>query len=304
MSEPSASDIHLRGLFAYLPASAQPYAVMARLDRPIGWWLLLLPGWWMIALYAPHWGAVFFYMAIFLIGAVCLRAAGCVINDMWDRHIDKKIARTATRPLAAGTVSLGAAFLFLALLGLIGLGILLQLPYSAWLTGIASLPLIIIYPLAKRITGWPQAVLGLTFSWGILLAASCFVPILDVPLIWIFYVGTVFWVIGYDTIYAVQDLADDALTGVKSSALTLGRFVHRGVALFYMLAAVIWAYALYGEFGLSIWILGWLAAALHMGWQVRNIRLDDPDQARQLFISNRDCGLLLLAGLLLQRLIA
>ena len=191
------TDIQLTGWLGYLPEFLKPYAVIARLDRPIGWWLLLLPGWWSIILFAPDTGVMISTLLYFLIGAIVLRASGCVINDMWDRDIDSQVARTAGRPLASGAMSLSAALMFLLVLSTIGLFILVQLPVSAWLAGIASLPLIILYPLAKRVTGWPQLVLGLTFSWGIFLGTSCFVTILDAPAIWLLYIGTVLWAVSY-----------------------------------------------------------------------------------------------------------
>jgi len=298
-----SSDIQLTGWLSYLPLKLQPFAVIARLDRPIGWWLLLLPGWWVIILFAADNTALLSTLIYFLIGAVTLRASGCVINDMWDRDIDQKVARTSNRPLANGTLSLTSAFVFLGLLALIGLMILLQLPVSAWLTGVASLPLIILYPLAKRFTGWPQFVLGLTYSWGIFLGASCFVPILEMPAIWLLYIGTVFWVIGYDTIYAVQDMADDQDIGVRSSALSLGKNLHLGVFCFYAFASTFWAIGLFLSLGLGIWLIGWTAAILHLVWQLRKLDVTMPDRARSLFISNRDCGLFLAAGLLLERFV-
>lgn len=298
-----SSDIQLTGWLSYLPDFLKPYAVIARLDRPIGWWLLLLPGWWAIIMFAPELSDMVQMLLYFLIGAVVLRASGCVINDMWDRDIDRKVARTANRPLANGTLSLFSAFIFLFILAIIGLFILLQLPISAWLTGIASLPLVILYPLAKRYTGWPQSVLGLTFSWGIFLGASCFTPFLQMPEIWLLYFGTVLWVIGYDTIYAVQDMKDDLDVGVRSSALSLGQYLHIGVFSLYALAAGFWFMSFFMLYGIGAWIIGWGCTLIHLSWQVRKLDRDVPDKARLLFISNRDCGLLLAAGLLLQRVI-
>ena len=299
------TDIQLTGWLGYLPEFLKPYAVIARLDRPIGWWLLLLPGWWSIILFAPDTGVMTSTLLYFLIGAIVLRASGCVINDMWDRDIDSQVARTAGRPLASGAMSLSAALIFLLLLSVIGLFILVQLPVSAWLAGIASLPLIILYPLAKRVTGWPQLVLGLTFSWGIFLGTSCFVAILDVPAIWLLFIGTVLWVIGYDTIYAVQDMEDDKDVGVRSSALSLGSNLRIGVLSFYTGAACFWAFGLYLLIGAGPWMIGWLAAAMHLGWQItqlsNNISGHLSERAKHLFISNRDCGLLLAAGLLAER---
>ena len=296
----NASDIQLKGWLAALPRPLHPYLILGRLDRPIGWWLLLLPGWFVLAWQMRDPVQSGQLMMLFLIGAVVMRAAGCVINDIWDRDIDKKIARTASRPIASGTVSVIQALLFLAFLSLIGLGVLLQLPMAAWIAGIASLPLVVIYPLAKRITGWPQMVLGLTFSWGALLAEVALTKDMPSWPVWLLYLGCVFWVIGYDTIYAVQDMTDDRKTGVRSSALSLGRYLVPGVAGFYALAWVIWGMAFYGGSGLQIgWLLGWVGAGLHGIWQIRQLNTDSPTRALQLFKSNRDLGLILTAGLML-----
>ena len=300
---PSASDIRLDGFWQYLPASAYPYITLARLDRPIGWWLLLLPGWWVLAGYSPDIGTALFLMGIFLIGAIVMRAAGCVINDLWDRNIDKKIARTSTRPLASGQISLFSAFLFLALLVGIGLVLLLQFPPRSWLVGLSAGPLILLYPLAKRVFGFPQAILGLTFSWGVPVAASLLWagwPPFGLMLI---YIGTVFWVIGYDTIYAIQDMADDKITGVKSSALTLGRYLQIGVALSYGMAAGCWGIGFYSLSGTGFWMTGMILAISHLGWQAVQIETDNPDKALRLFKSNRDTGLLLTAGFLIDQLL-
>ena len=296
------TDIQLTGWLAILPDFLKPYAVIARLDRPIGWWLLLLPGWWTIILFAPNIKQMSLTLAYFLIGAIILRASGCVINDMWDRDIDRQVARTAQRPLASGSLQLSSAFIFLFVLAIIGLAVLLQLPASAWLTGIASLPLIILYPLAKRVTGWPQFVLGLTYSWGIFLGASCFVSVTETPAIWVLYGATVLWVIGYDTIYAVQDMTDDEMVGVRSSPLSLGGHLNLGVLLLYSGALIFWGLGFYMLLGAGLWSIGWLAAAGHLAWQIRRLSVSALDNARRLFVSNRDCGLLLAAGLLAERL--
>ena len=221
-SQTHHTDISLPDWWRRLPAATYPYLLIARLDRPIGWWLLLLPGWWVIPLAAADPAAMVRLMALFLIGAVTMRAAGCVVNDLWDRRLDRQVERTAARPLAAGTVSVMQALVFLALLCLVGLAILLQLPVMAVIAGIAALPLVVLYPLAKRVTWWPQAVLGLTFSWGVPLgwaAASAAIPPAELLFV---YAGSVAWVFGYDSIYAVQDMTDDHKVGVKSSALGLG----------------------------------------------------------------------------------
>jgi 4-hydroxybenzoate polyprenyltransferase len=246
-------------------------------------------------------------MGLFLVGAVTMRAAGCVINDMWDRKLDRRVERTAGRPLAAGTVSLLQAWCFVALLCAIGLAVLLQLPATAILTGIAALPLVILYPLAKRVTWWPQAVLGLTFSWGVPLGWTATTQALPASGEWLpaslIYAGSVAWVFGYDTIYAVQDMADDRAVGVKSSALGLGRYLRLGVATAYLLAAILIGTGLWQLLGQGPWLAGGLAATLHLAWQVRQIDAADPAGALRLFRSNRDAGLLLTAGLMISGLI-
>ena len=295
-----ASDIHLRGWLAALPRPLHPYLILGRLDRPIGWWLLLLPGWFVLAWRTSEPAGAAYLMILFWVGAVVMRAAGCVINDVWDRDIDKKIARTASRPLASGAVSVLQALMYLAILSVIGLGVLLQLPLAAWIAGIASLPLVVVYPLAKRITGWPQIVLGLTFSWGALLAEVALYEQMPSWPVWLFYLGCVFWVIGYDTIYAVQDMADDRKTGVRSSALSLGAYLIPGVASFYAIGWMIWGLAFYLQGGFQTgWLIGWLGAGCHCIWQCRLLGGADPVIALRLFKSNRDLGLILTAGLML-----
>ena len=296
------TDIDLSGWLRYLPGFCHPYLLIARLDRPIGWWLLLLPGWWVIPVAAPDIGVTWHLMALFLVGAISMRAAGCVVNDMWDRRLDRRVERTAGRPLAAGTISLFSAFLFLAGLCLIGLVVLVQLPFLAVLTGIAALPLVVLYPLAKRITWWPQAVLGLTFSWGIPLgwtAASGSAPPAALAFI---YAGSVAWVFGYDTIYAVQDMADDRKVGVRSSALGLGRHLRAGVASAYALAIAGIGYGLWLFLGGGIWLVALAAMATHLGWQTLRLDEGDPAMALRLFKSNRDAGLILTAGLVVHQM--
>jgi 4-hydroxybenzoate polyprenyltransferase len=215
------TDIQSRGWWHWLPASWHPFIYLARLDRPIGWWLLLLPGWWSIALGATSLGAMVWIMMLFLVGAIATRAAGCIINDMWDRRLDQRVARTSARPLAAGTISMLQAGLFLVMLGLIGLFILFQLPVLAIYVGLAAAPLVVLYPLAKRVTWFPQFVLGLTFSWGVFLGWVAVTGTLPDQSIMLIYAGCAAWVFGYDTIYAIQDMQDDRIVGVKSSALAL-----------------------------------------------------------------------------------
>ncbi|MEC7361070.1 MAG: 4-hydroxybenzoate octaprenyltransferase [Pseudomonadota bacterium] len=298
------TDIDLSGWWRHLPSGCHPYILVARLDRPIGWWLLLLPGWWVIPVAAPGIGAGFYLMALFLAGAVAMRAAGCVVNDLWDRRLDSQVERTAGRPLAAGTIGIFEALLFLGLLCAIGLTVLVQLPFFAILTGIAALPLVILYPLAKRVTWWPQAVLGLTFSWGVPLgwaAASGSPPPAALALV---YAGSVAWVFGYDTIYAIQDMADDREVGVKSSALGLGRHLRAGVATAYALAVAGLGLGFWLLIGTGIWVAALFAMALHLAWQSYRLDAGDPAMALRLFKSNRDAGLILTAGLVINQIAA
>jgi len=299
------TDIRSHGWWRWLPPILHPYVYISRLDRPIGWWLLLLPGWWAIALGAPGFSSMVWFMLLFLIGAIVTRAAGCIINDMWDRQLDQLVARTSARPLAAGTMSMRQASLFLIALGLIGLLVLFQLPILAVYIGVAAAPLVILYPLAKRVTWFPQFVLGLTFSWGVFLgwaAVTDSLPNLSLVLV---YAGCAAWVFGYDTIYAVQDMDDDQKVGVKSSALALAGNIKAGVAAAYCLAVLLIAAGLLlhdQQSGLTGW-LGLAAMALHLGNQIRIVRIDDAVLALALFKSNRNAGLLLAAGLMLDRLL-
>ena len=289
-----------------MPPASHPYLMLARFDRPIGWWLLLLPGWWVIAAASDDLGAMLRMMGLFLIGAVTMRAAGCVVNDLWDRRLDQRVERTAARPLASGAVSILQAMVFLAGLCLVGLAVLLQLPIAAIVTGIAALPLVVLYPLAKRVTWWPQGVLGLTFSWGVPLgwtAATGALPAPDLlPALFLVYAGSVAWVFGYDTIYAVQDMEDDRIVGVRSSALGLGRHLHSGVAAAYGGAVAGLAGGFFMLLGSGIWIAGLAVMAVHLAWQVRSLNAHDPATALRLFKSNRDAGLCLVAGLFLHSL--
>ena len=297
------TDIRLIGWWARLPKAWHPYLYLARFDRPIGWWLLLLPSWWIIPLAAPSPVQMLSLMLLFLTGAVVMRAAGCVINDMWDRRIDLRVERTQSRPIAAGTVSIFQAFLFLAALSLIGLLVLLALPLTAFWVGVASLPLIIVYPLAKRFTWWPQFVLGLTFSWGVPLGWAAASASWPSPAIWLIYLGTVGWVFGYDTIYAVQDIEDDPQAGVKSSALGFGVHLHKGVAIAYAISVVLMGAGLFWHVGMGFWSVGLGLMAAHLARQVTQLRVDDAAGALRLFQSNRNAGLILTAAMMGDHLI-
>ena len=298
------SDINPHGWWRRLPGRFHPYILLGRFDRPIGWWLLLLPGWWIIPVVSTDTLRMGELMLLFLVGAVTTRAAGCVINDLWDRRLDRRVERTAGRPLAAGTIGIGAALVFLGGLGLIGLLVLLRLPVAAILTGFAALPLVILYPLAKRVTWWPQAVLGLTFSWGVPLAwaaagAAQALPPLALLAV---YAGSVAWVFGYDTIYAVQDMEDGRIVGVRSSALGLGRHLKAGVATAYALALIGLGAGFWSLIGPGPWLAALGLMALHLGWQVRRLAVADPAGALRLFQSNRDAGLILTAGMVVTHL--
>jgi len=283
----------------WLPPGLRPFARLARLDRPIGTWLLLLPGWWAITL-ANFGTPSKELLLLFVAGALVMRGAGCTYNDIIDRDIDTQVERTAKRPLPSGQVSVTAAWIFLGVQLALGLFILLQLNTAAIIVGAASLVLVFSYPFMKRITYWPQAWLGLTFNWGVLLGWAAVRGTLDwaaLPL----YIAGVFWTLSYDTIYAHQDREDDALVGVKSSALALGRLTKPFVAVMYALT-----FALITFVSLRIVVPGWPAlvclgaAGLHLIWQVVTLDINDPANCLRRFQSNRDFGLLILASLLLQ----
>lgn len=273
----------------FLPEATRPYARLARLDRPIGTWLLLLPCWWGTAL-APGGAGRWDLFVLFAIGALTMRGAGCVINDLWDRDIDRKVARTATRPLASGRIGVPAALAFLALLLLIGLGVLLQLERPAIVTGIAVMGVVVLYPLAKRVTFWPQLVLGVAFNWGALVGWAAVRGVIETPAI-LLYAAGLLWTLGYDTIYAHQDKADDAEIGVKSTALLFGRQTRAWLAGFYAGTTGLLVAAGMSSGAAWTYYAALAAAALHFVWQVASIDLDDPRDCLAKFKSNRDAGL-------------
>jgi 4-hydroxybenzoate polyprenyltransferase len=287
------------------PQWTRPYLRLARLDRPIGSWLLLMPCWWSAALSAgmAHQIAPLPRdIALFFVGAFAMRGAGCTWNDITDRDLDAKVERTRSRPIPAGQVSVGQALTFLVLQALIGLAVLLQFNRFAVFTGIASLIIVAIYPFMKRITWWPQVVLGLAFSWGALMGFAVTFARLDAPAL-LLYAGSIAWVIGYDTIYAHQDAEDDALIGIKSTARLFGARTHQALVICYGLAVVLIALALlYAGAGLAAWI-GLVAFAAHLIRQIRRLRIGDGALCWRLFLSNRDAGFLLFAGLLADALI-
>ncbi|HQX26334.1 MAG TPA: 4-hydroxybenzoate octaprenyltransferase [Alphaproteobacteria bacterium] len=275
-----------------LPPVLRPYAALARLDRPIGIWLLLLPGWWAILLASNKPtrmdGEVWEFLVLFGIGAVVMRAAGCVVNDLWDRDLDRKVARTSLRPLASGEVTVRQAAVFLALLLCIGLVILLQFNALTIFLGVLSLPLIAIYPLMKRFTWWPQLFLGFTFNFGALMGWSAVTGSVDLPAL-LLYSGGIFWTLGYDTIYAHQDKEDDALAGIKSTALLFGEKSRGYVAAFFCIACILLFAACQSLF--------LIPAALHLAWQLYAWKPDDAESSLRIFKSNRDFGILVLLGL-------
>jgi 4-hydroxybenzoate polyprenyltransferase len=284
-----------------VPRPARPYMRLIRADRPIGTWLLLLPCLWSVTMasHAVH-GATPdpWFIVLFAVGALVMRGAGCVVNDLWDRDIDARVARTAGRPIASGDIPVRSALLFLAALLLAGLLVLVQFNGTAIIMGVASLGLVAVYPLMKRVTYWPQAFLGLTFNWGALLAWSAVAGNVAWPAI-LMYAGGFFWTLGYDTIYGHQDKEDDILVGVKSSSIKLGRNTRPFAILVYTLTVTLLALA--GNAAGMGWfyflMLG--AAALQFVWQVGTLDIDDPKNCLARFKSNRDVGLIIFLGALL-----
>ncbi|KUO52571.1 MAG: 4-hydroxybenzoate octaprenyltransferase [Sphingomonadales bacterium BRH_c3] len=293
MDEQIVPDSEHRGIIARLPQLPRDLAQLARFDRPIGWWLLFWPCLWGVWLAGA--GLQWQLAAWLLLGSIAMRGAGCVYNDIVDADLDRKVARTALRPVASGRVSRKLAWGWLLALCLIGLIVLLQLRLEAQAVALGSLALVAAYPFMKRITWWPQAWLGLVFSWGL-------------PVGWValrgdnwdalaaVYAGTILWIIGYDTIYALQDRKDDALVGIRSSALRLGERVRSGTALFYVLAVALW--------GLGFWLYrpDWIAlltllpVAVHLAWQVVTLDSGDGGNALERFRSNRLAGALMAAA--------
>ncbi len=283
------------------PDFAWPYLQLMRADRPIGTWLLLWPGLWSLAL-ASHvinanWQVSLKFMALFTFGAFIMRGAGCVVNDLADRKYDALVARTKGRPLPSGRVSVLQALMFLACLCLIGLVILLQLnSYTIWL-GIASLLLVVTYPFMKRFTYWPQLMLGLTFNWGALMGWSAVTGGLAWPAI-LLYAGGIFWTLGYDTIYAHQDKEDDALIGVKSTALKLGKNTPKWLFFFYGTMLIIFSIAGFAASIGPLFYLSLLVMAGHCLWQIKSLKMNESDNCLMLFKSNNHLGIILFFGIL------
>jgi 4-hydroxybenzoate polyprenyltransferase len=282
------------------PAWARPYLRLARLDRPIGSWLLLMPCWWSVGLAAVHAGSQvnLWHLLLFFIGAFAMRGAGCTWNDIVDRDLDARVERTRSRPIPSGQVTVASAAAFLVLQALVGLAVLLQFNRFTIYVGFASLAVVAIYPFMKRITYWPQIVLGLAFSWGALMGWPATFARLDLPAL-LLYAGAISWVIGYDTIYAHQDREDDALIGIKSTALLFRERTKPMLASFYALAVALIALAGWSAGAGLVFALGLLVFAAHLAWQIVRLDVDDPINCLMVFKSNRDAGLILFAGLVL-----
>lgn len=285
-----------------VPSGMRPYARLARLDRPIGIWLLMFPCWWGTALASPTFPSPWF-LILFALGATVMRAAGCVMNDIADRDFDARVARTAIRPIASGVISVRRALVFMAALSLVGLLVLMQFNRFTVLLAAASLILVALYPFAKRVTDWPQAVLGLTFNWGALVGWSAVTGGLDLPAL-LLYAAGFFWTLGYDTIYAHQDKADDAVIGVRSTALRLGSRTRSWLAGFYSAAIVLLTAA-----GVSAGGLGWpfavgvVAVAFHFAWQTATLDIEDAKGCLARFRANRHVGLVVFVAIVAGRLV-
>ncbi|MCP5365510.1 MAG: 4-hydroxybenzoate octaprenyltransferase [Hyphomicrobiales bacterium] len=286
----------------HIPLPARPYLRLARLDRPIGIWLLMYPCWWGTALASPNWPDLWFLL-LFAVGATVMRAAGCTVNDLVDRDVDARVARTANRPIASGAITVRHAFVFLAALLFLGLLVLVQFNSTTIFVGAASLVLVAVYPFAKRVTYWPQAVLGLTFNWGVLLGWSAVTGQIGVPAL-LLYAAGVSWTLAYDTIYAHQDKADDMIVGVRSTALKFGDDSRAWLGGFFSLTVALLA--------ASGWLvsLGWpyycvlAVVAAHLAWQTITVDLDDPKDCLAKFRSNRHVGLIIFAGIVIGQLSA
>jgi 4-hydroxybenzoate polyprenyltransferase len=289
----------------WLPSITRPYARLARFDRPIGTWLLLFPCWWSLALAIEDWWDItknLWLFILFGIGAMVMRGAGCCLNDIADRNLDSGVARTKDRPIPAGIISIKQAVCFMAILSTLGLIILLQFNNFAIMLGATSLILIAIYPFSKRFTYWPQFILGLTFNWGALLGWAAVRGEIQTPAI-LLYVGGIFWTLGYDTIYAMQDKNDDAIVGIKSTALALGEKVNGWLFIFYSLAILF--------MGLAGWLIalpwpfyiGLFGAAVQAVWQIKMLVPHSPNDCLSKFRSNRLFSWLFLGGIIISQIL-
>ena len=295
------TDITAGGWVARLPVGWRPYALLARLDRPIGVWLLFLPGLWGILLAGAPWWDSAWLILLFALGSLVMRSAGCVVNDLWDRDIDRQVARTAGRPLASGALRARQALAFLAVLLASGLGVLLQLNPLAQALGVGSLLLVALYPLAKRVTWWPQLVMGFTFGFGAPMGYAAAAGRIDWA--WVaLYGAAILWDLGFDTVYAHQDREDDALVGVKSTARLFAENTRPFLAACYAGAVGLLALA-GGLAGLSgVFYLALALPAGLLAWQVKALEIDDPALCLRLFRANRDVGLAIGLAIWLGRL--
>src|SRR3954471_10133672 len=285
---------------SFAPAWTRPYLRLARLDRPIGSWLLLLPCWWSAGLsaVAAREQVNVGHVLLFFVGAFAMRGAGCTWNDIVDRNLDGLVERTRSRPIPSGQVSVTAAAAFLSVQALIGLAVLVQFNRFAIAAGVASLAIVAVYPFMKRVTYWPQIFLGLAFSWGALMGWAGERGALELPA-FLLYAGSIAWVIHYDTIYAHQDREDDALVGLKSTALLFGANTKPMLALFSAAAVVLIGAAGSTAHAGLMFVLGLFVFAAHLAWQIVRIDIDDPESCLRMFRSNRDAGLILFVALVL-----
>ena len=286
------SDMVENGWWDALPNNYIKWIRLGRFDRPVGFWLLLLPGWWVLPLTNLSLLECLKIMFIFLIGSIVMRAAGCTINDLWDKDIDKKITRTKNRPLAKGDISVNQALIFLLIMSLIGLICLYQLNTKTWFVAISAIPLIIIYPLAKRFTKWPQVILGLTFSWAVPTAWASASENWNLGIILIYF-ATVFWIIGYDTIYGCQDKNEDEKFGVKNSAVSAKNFLSAFVSISYILCFILLILGGYFLQANYFWFLGVMICGLHLLFQVIKLQDLNKNHPLKIFKSNVHLGLLL-----------
>ena len=282
------TDISTNRLISKCPKKIQQWSVLLRLDRPIGWWLLVLPSWWIILLQSISIMHSLKLILLFTIGAILMRGAGCVVNDLWDKDIDAKVERTKKRPIASGEVSIKEAFMGLTVILIFSCLILFLLPFKSFILAIISLPLIVLYPLSKRFTKYPQFFLGLVFSWGVPLGWSATNTDLNLQVI-LLYLGTIAWVFAYDTIYSLQDVRDDIKIKINSTALTFGANTKVAIGTSYFIAFIFfinvsWTF---------LWVSGVILSGFHMIWQVQKLDINSQILSLKLFKSNRDLGLIL-----------
>ena len=282
------TDISTNRLISKFPKKIQQWSVLLRLDRPIGWWLLVLPSWWIILLQSISIIHSLKLILLFTIGAILMRGAGCVVNDLWDKDIDAKVERTKKRPIASGEVSIKEAFMGLTVVLIFSCLILFLLPLKSFFLAIISLPLIVLYPLSKRFTKYPQFFLGLVFSWGVPLGWSATNTDLNLQVV-LLYLGTIAWVFAYDTIYSLQDVKDDIKIKINSTALTFGAYTKIAVGVSYFIAFIFfinvsWTF---------LWVSGVILASFHMIWQIQKLDINSQILSLKLFKSNRDLGLIL-----------